>query len=162
VYRIGQTLVCKGNFTMRGFVEDCSPADLERRVGFEAGRLSQGYAIAVLAHGHQLAPDEFELQGSTRWSGGFTTMSAEGRSGLEDLLASRGQSAMNLKTRVCRFLAIGGANRPAKVLPFVGHTPGMSYPDAEALGVGIRGGIPQFNLVLPRLFAVVSVWHPGA
>ena len=81
---------------------------------------------------------------------------------MEDLLISRGQDVTNLKEKVCEFFARGGARTPAKVVPVTKHVPGMPYPDATALAVGIRSGVPQFNLLVPRLFSVVKVQTPDA
>lgn len=66
-----------------------------------------------------------------------------------------------LKTKVCTFLNAGGARAPAKVLPFIRHQAGMQYPDAEALGPGVRSGVPQFDLTVPHEFVVVRVSMPG-
>ena len=158
----GQTAMLRGNFTMLGFIAGFRPADLERRIGFHPGRLSKGFAIVALANGQRLSPSEIELQGSTRWSGGFSgnTPALEGTE-LESLLRDRGQDISQIKEKVCSFFAKGGARIPAKVLPVVEHAAGMQYPDANAIGPGIRGGVPQFNLLVPRLFSVVSVWSPA-
>lgn len=166
MYSIGQIELVSGNFSMLGFVMGYEPAELERRVGFHDGRLKHGYAIATLANGLRLEPRDFELQGSTRWSGGFTRGKAahDGRE-LEILLKQRGQNILELKKKVCEFFAKGGAKTPAKILPFLKHQPGMEYPGATALGQDALGkyipsGVPQFNLVVPRLFSVVRVWSP--
>ncbi len=153
----------RGNFTMLGFIEAYSTADLERRLGFHTGRLSKGYAIFVLAQGQQLSPREIELLGSTRWSGGFSSgANANDRADLEDLLRARGQDALQLKQKVCDFFAKRGARTPAKVVPITVHAPGMQYPDASALGAETRSGVPQFNLLVPRLFSVVKVQGASA
>jgi len=160
MFTLGQSLMRSGNFTMLGFVDSWGAADLERRVGFHAGRLSQGFAIIALTSGQRLAPHELELQGSSRWSGGFVTDS-EGRVELEGLLLSRGQDVQRLKEKVCDFFGRGGARTPAKVVPFAEHLPGMQYPDAEAIAPGIRSGVPQFNLLVPKAFSVVKVHGPA-
>ncbi len=150
----GQFVTMKGNITMLGFVDQWSGTELERRVGYGAGRLANGCAILALVRGQALRPEDIQLRGSTRWSGGYA--SPQGKD-VEDLLGDRGQNISEVKQRLCRFFAANEKNRPAKVVPFIPHGPNATYPDAEALGAGIPSGIPQFNLIVPRLFEVVRV-----
>ena len=35
--------------------------------------------------------------------------------------------------------------------------PGIHHPGIEAIAEGIRSGVPQFNLLVPWLFTVVSL-----
>ena len=158
MHSLGETAMLRGNFTMLGFIDSWRALDLERRLGFSPGRLAAGYAVFALAPGQRLGPYDFELQGSTRWSGGFSirTRSSE-TADLEDLLSGRGLDVTQLKEKVCEFFARRGAQTPAKVVPVTTHAPGMQYPDANALGAGIRSGVPQFNLLVPRPFSVVKV-----
>lgn len=155
---VGQTIARRGNFTMLGYVDQLDRAGLERSLGFHAGRLDDGYAILVIAPGQVILPRDLELQGSTRWSGGFSkNVPGQGLASLESVLTARGQDPQQLKRKVCEFFARGGKQTPAKVVPVMEHTDGMSYPDAEALAPGVRSGVPQFNLLQPRLFRVIKV-----
>jgi hypothetical protein len=155
---VGQTLLVKGNFTTLGFLDGLSGPTLERTLGFSSGRLSAGFAVVALADGEALRPDEIELKGSTRWSGGHIgPVGSEVRRELEAILRERTQDVASLKAKVCTFLARRGRNTPAKVIPGTVHAAGMQYPDAEALGVGIRSGVPQFNLVMPKRFTVIRI-----
>ncbi len=151
-----------GNFTMLRYVQALGPAEMERTLGFHAGRLAPGFAVGVLRAGTRLTASDIRLLGSTRWSGGNVgrTDTQEGRA-LAALLAERGQDATLLATKVCTFLNAGGPRAAAKVFPFVAHAPGMLYPDAEALGPGVRSGVPQFNLETPQDFEIVRVHRPG-
>ncbi|MBL0730729.1 hypothetical protein [Piscinibacter sp. HJYY11] len=151
-----------GNFTILRYIETLGAADLERTIGFHAGRLASGFSIAVLAPGIRLCASDIRLLGSTRWSGGRIgkTDSQEGRD-MGHILEERGQDTELLKTKVCTFLNAGGQRAAAKVLPFVKHEKGMLYPDAEALAPGVRSGVPQFDLVTPHDFVVARVYMPS-
>jgi len=155
---VGQTLRIGGNFTMLGFIEGLDGPGLERTVGFHPGRLEAGFAILVLAPGHELHPNEIALLGSTRWSGGLI---GKERREMRALLEERGKDVDQLKAKVCAFFSRRGPRTPAKVLPFTTHSPQMRYPDAEALAPGIRSGVPQFNLLVPRAFSVLRAYAPG-
>ena len=156
---VGQVVPCSRSFTMLGFVDGLAGTELEQRLGFHAERLSGGFAVAVLT-GQRLLPDDIELQGSTRWSGGFRSAAEAECAFLEQVLESRGQNVHQLKQQLCNFFAKGGKRTPAKVIPFVEHSSGMQYPDAQALGVGIRSGVPQFYLKHPRMFSIARVVPP--
>jgi hypothetical protein len=155
---VGQILDLSGNFTMLKYIEKLSAAELERTVGFEKGRLDNGFCVVALAANQLITPQDFELKASTRWSAGAIGRSSN-RSGseVETILDKRGQNVHALKQKVCSFFAKRGPNTPAKVLPNLRHTAGMLYPDAEALGPGISSGVPQFNLVATRKFVIVRV-----
>ncbi|MBI3350769.1 MAG: hypothetical protein HY020_26670 [Burkholderiales bacterium] len=133
-----------GDFTMLKYIESLSAADLERTVGFHRGRLAQGFLIVALGEHETLEPSDFELKASTRWSGG--AMSNPAGADIRDILAARGQDPEALKRRVAAFFARRGGNTPAKVLPNRRDDAGCHYPDAEALGPGLRSGVPQFHL----------------
>ena len=155
---IGQIVEVSGNFTMLKYIEHLGRPELERTIGFDAGRLNNGFSLVVLSDDQLLTPSDIELKASSRWSKG-----AVGKSNvslgveIELLLAQRDQDVAALKQKVCNFFAKRGGNRPAKVLPNLRHTEGMRYPDAEASGPGKRGGVPQFNLTVARRFVVIRV-----
>jgi hypothetical protein len=133
---------------MLKFIRNRSADELERRVGFDPGRLTAGYRLIVLAPGTLIRADEFDLKASTRWSAGAVRgpgSQGPGRD-IEDMLEARGQNVLELKDKTAAFFAKGGGNAPAKVLPNQTHEYWMTYPDANALGPGIRSGIPQFRL----------------
>ena len=105
------SLLVKGDFTMLKYLLNRNAAELERHVGFEAGRLSFGFQIVALAPGETLQPDDFELGASTRWSGGRMTAGAGGKlspgtpvaDDISQLLEGRGQSVDELKAKVAAF-----------------------------------------------------------
>lgn len=158
MHAVGATLLVSGNFTMLGYLEGLDGPTLERTLGFHPGRLAQGFAVVTLAEGELMLPQQIELKASTRWSAGAvaapgSTSSRE----IEALLDARGRDVVELKAKVCAFFARRGRNTPAKVLPAMRHEAGMRYPDAEAIAPGIRSGVPQFNLVVPKRFVVARV-----
>jgi hypothetical protein len=146
-----------GDFTMLKYLIGLDAAQLERTVGFDKGRLDSGFLIVALAADEKLAPADFSLKASSRWSAGLVRAHASSEPGIDinDILATRGQDIGLLKERVARFLNQGGGNRPAKVLPNLRHSEGMKYPDAEARAPGVWGGVPQFHLDAPRRFLIV-------
>jgi hypothetical protein len=124
--------------------------------GFERGRLKTGFLIVALADNEVLTPNDFKLGASTRWSGGAVKKDTKGQAiGIETILSQRGQDVTSLKEKVSKFFLMRGGNTPAKVLPNLRHTDGMIYPDGEALGPGIRGGVPQFILLRAKQFVII-------
>ncbi len=149
-------VTCSGFFTTLRFLQGRSAPDLERAVGFGQGRLASGFKLVVLAEDETIAPGELSLKASSRWSAGLvkSASSGEGKE-ITDLLLARGQDPDQLKQSVLDFFSRRGLHTPAKILPNLRHTPAMQYPDAEALGPGIRSGIPQFELLVAKRFVIV-------
>ena len=155
---IGQIVEVTGDFTMLKYIEHLGPAELERTVGFDRGRLDNGFILIVLSDDQLLIPSDFNLKASSRWSKGAVGKNdVSPGAEIEAILMQQGQNIEILKQKVCKFFSKRGVNRPAKVLPNLGHTSGMLYPDAEARGPGIRSGVPQFNLTVARKFVVLRV-----
>ena len=126
-------------------------AELEKTVGFHRGRLAPGYKIMMLLPEDALAPHDFELGASTRWSGGWL----EGGKKISEMLVDRGKNPTELRERVARFFASDRINTPAKILPNWVHEDWMHYPDAEGIGPNLGSGIPQFKLLKSRRFVEV-------
>jgi hypothetical protein len=59
-----------GDFTLLKYVANMSGQDRERTIGYEKGRLKAGFLIVALSEDESIAPDDFELKASTRWSSG--------------------------------------------------------------------------------------------
>jgi hypothetical protein len=156
MYTSGFMTISGGDFTMLHYVQHLGASELERTVGFAKGRLDQGFLIVALADDELLGPDDFELGASTRFSGAVIKKDADGKGiGIGHLLQARGQDVRLLKQKVAAFLASRGDRRPAKILPNLRHTDGMIYPDAEARGPGLRSGVPQFKLLVPKKFTII-------
>ena len=154
---VAQPLSITGDFTTLRYLVGFDASALERRIGFDSGRLAPGFTLVALAEEETLAPDDFELKASTRWSAGAVGgKHGVGGEQIEPILLRRGLDLLTLKERVCKFFARRGKNTPAKILPNLRHTPGMRYPDAEALGPGQSSGVPQFKLLVPKRFIIIS------
>lgn len=133
-----------GDFTMLKYIENLPPSALERTIGFHKGRLDQGFLIVVLADNEIMRPSDFELKASTRFSGGKLACS-EGDN-ITDVLHARGQDPDALRAKVATYFLRERGNYPAKVLPNRLHDEQCFYPHAEALGPGLKSGVPQFHL----------------
>jgi hypothetical protein len=160
--RAGIIEVDRGDFTLVKYLLTSTAEEIERSVGFEAGRLQWGFVVVSLSEDEILKPEDFELKASSRWSGGVIRTSREHREfdldmdqNIERMLIRRGQNLAELKAKVSRFFAQRGPNTPAKVLPNLRHVDGMRYPDAEAIGPAIRSGIPQFCLLRRCKFKII-------
>ncbi len=157
-------MLVQGDFTMLKYLLNRSAEELERHVGFEAGRLSAGFRIVVLPPGELLQADDFELGASTRWSGDELTAGGDGdlepgsliADNARALLAARGQDVDGLKAKVAAFFLKERGNTPAKVVPQWAHESWMRYPDATVLDGVKRSGIPQFKLIKPRTFVTIT------
>ncbi len=156
--RGGVLTIDSGDFTMLKYIASLAGPDLERTVGYEKGRLKSGFLIVTLAEDEILSKDDFALASTTGNSGGVVKRLASGEPvGIEQILRDRSQDVDALKEKVARFFARRDGNTPAKVLPDLRHTEGMKYPNAEALGPGIRSGVPQFKLLKPKRFVIHRV-----
>ncbi len=153
--RGGVLTIDSGDFTLLKYVSALAAPDLERTVGYEKGRLKSGFLIVTLAEDELLTRDDFALASTTANSGGVVKRRADGAPVcIEQILRDRNQDVDVLKDKVARFFARRHGNTPAKVLPDLRHTEGMKYPNAEALGPGIRSGVPQFKLLRPKRFVI--------
>lgn len=158
MYHVGRYLDLNGYFTTAQYIKGLSTSDIERTLGFAPGRLSCGYLIALLANGEVLRPQDFELKASTRWSAGLVgSTGSPNLKEIEELLIARKQNITQLKEKVCFFFATRNGNTPAKIIPREAHSASTLYPDAEALGPGIRSGVPQFILTSKKRFIIVNV-----
>ena len=158
MYAVGSMLQASNNFTLLGYLDGLDGPALERTLGFHPGRLAAGFSVACLAESEWLLPRDIDLKASTRWpAGGLRVPGSPSVRELESLLAERGQDVDSLKTKVCAFFARRGRNTPAKVIPVTLHEDGMQYPAAEAIAPGVRSGVPQFHLNVPKCFVVVRV-----
>jgi hypothetical protein len=133
---VGQTTLLFGNVTTLNWIGAREPAGVERTLGFGAGRLSDGYCIALLIE--PLRPEDFQFDGTTLRSGG--RMGNPAGSQAMDILRPRvHQSVMHERGaagyRALQDWALGsvqihGTNRIAKVLPMKPHDRGLP-PDVQ-------------------------------
>jgi len=145
-----------GDFTILRHIKTLSRSDIEKKVGFEQGRLDKGAVIGVLSRFQidRLKTTDFTFGGSTRWSRSaapapwapeFTMFTSNGNkrmepNAIESRLALEGQDPQALKEKVIRFFQTYGDNVPAKVFPTWRDDGKMLYPNVKG------AGIPQFRL----------------
>lgn len=150
---LGQPVILSGNVTTLQWIKPGHEAETEAALGFQRGRLAQGYWIMLLK---QLPrPDQFSFDGTTLNSGGrlglpATTPTADAlRPKVHDqLLGQRGPAGYaDLQTRALREAKVQGDQRIVKVLPGTRHDaalpPSVQYPAG--------GGGLQWSISAPGL-----------
>ena len=154
---IGSIETSAGYITQAKFVRMQSASELERRLGFRAGRLKDGFKLMFLID--VLVPDDFEFRGYTQMSGGIErghkAAFAKGPNA-EQRLASDGVDLRRLKEKICReTFAYQGADRLCKVVPHAAPFGDADYPAGT--------GIPQWEILRNRSkrFKVADLVAPG-
>ncbi|MCX7889744.1 MAG: hypothetical protein N2422_08470 [Rhodobacteraceae bacterium] len=151
----GATLRRAGFFTRAGFLRGVVPAEVERRLGYRAGRLAQGWWLLVLTE--MPGPADFELRGYSQMSGGVAQghlpqppdpRTAEARLGAEGFDLGRIKAGLIRDT-----FRLAGPDRLAKVVPVAGETGEADYPPGS--------GIPQWTLTRPLAWSVAAFVAPG-
>ena len=150
---LGQSVVLSGNVTTLQWIKPGAEAETEAALGFQRGRLAQGYWILVLKQ--MPRPDQFRFDGTTLNSGGrlglpAATPAADSmRPKVHDqIIAQRGDAGYtDLQTRVLRDTQLQGERRIAKVLPGIRHDTAMA-PSAQYPAGG--GGL-QWSIAPPGL-----------
>jgi hypothetical protein len=145
---LGQQVILSGNVTTLQWIKPGHEAETEAGLGFQRGRLAQGYWIVVLK---QLPrPDQFTFDGTTLNSGGRLGLPVriEAADKLrpkvhDQILARHGTAGYaDLQARVLRDVRVQGEQRIAKVLPGTRHdaamAPSVQYP---AGGGGLQWSI---------------------
>lgn len=155
---LGQTANLKGDVTRLNVVGARSPALVEKSLGYEVGRLSQGYFIALLKE--PLRPNHVLFGGLTLRSGGREGLPLAdpdqdkkrmhnhdrmlddyGEGSVETMLAKLAKDPRNLL----------GEERIVKILPVIRHVgsnPAQEYPPG--------GGGPQYTLTVGHDFLITA------
>lgn len=150
----GQTISAGGCVTRLNWVDARAPTLIETALGYEVGRLAEGYAIGLLAE--PIRPNHVEFAGLTTRSGGrdglplpdpvqdaqrtrvFDRMVAEyGRTSVAEMLRKLADDPRN----------VVGEERIVKVFPVtrhLGENPAEEYPAG--------GGAPQYVLTEAHRF----------
>jgi hypothetical protein len=152
-------IVCRaGDVTQLNYLINVAPAELETRLGYEAGRLRPGWYLLLLEQ--SVAAGEFTWGGTTESSGGTDPKRVETFQGQEyripvqdlkrfDLYNKSGFDEAKVETTLNTFLARelqllndrASHDRIAKVVPIIGHDDEKfwltQYPDAAA-GHGVK------------------------
>lgn len=141
-----------GNFTKAIYLRSQPSAELERRIGYGAGRLAQGWWLLFALEKPTAA--NFQFGGYTHFSGGRIGHPSLGdsRPAVEDSLkATYGGDAalMAQRTASIAALQLAGPDRLAKVIPVAR---GMDYPAGT--------GIYQCNIGPEPILCIVAAFVP--
>jgi hypothetical protein len=157
-FRVGDTIDMTGYFLQLKFIRGQSPAELERRIGFRPGRLSQGWYLFFMLR--LPTPDDYEMHGYTHFSGGMVQghLTHATRPPIQEqrLTLEQGWSAADVrrfKERQIATFSISGFERLAKVIPIIDHSAIETYPPGS--------GIPQWKAVKPLPFRVKAALGPN-
>ncbi|MEM9318559.1 MAG: hypothetical protein AAGA70_06090 [Pseudomonadota bacterium] len=147
-WRAGQTIYAGGYFTLSKYIHGVSGVELARRLGYEPGRLSGGWALVFFSKLPTV--HQFSLRGYSHFSGGKVQGHLSANAGaphVEDLLREDGIDVEAIKKRQLRELfTLTGPNRLAKAVPL---RMGQQYPPGS--------GVPQWELKTgTRLVAQVA------
>ncbi len=151
---VGATVRRKGYFTKAGFLRGQPCAEIERRLGFRAGRCAQGWWLLFLTE--MPRPEDFELRGYSQMSGGVAQghlprppdpRTAEAR------MAGQGADLSRIKAGLIRdVFRLSGPDRLAKAVPVAGGTGENDFPPGS--------GIPQWELTVRALAWQVAAFVP--
>ena len=152
--KVGETIKAKGYITQLHFVAGKSGAQLEKLLGYKAGRLGFGWALLHLTKLPR--PSDFRFRGYTQMSGGIPMGHLKNREDAktaEQLLREQVDDIVKLKERIIRdTFRISGAKRLVKVIPNRKPSGSRDYPPGQ--------GIPQWELVSAMPFRVAAVILP--
>jgi hypothetical protein len=135
---LGQPMLLTGNVTTLQWIKPGHEADTEAALGYQRGRLAQGYWIMLLKELPK--PGEFAFSGTTLNSGGRTGLPSDSdaldrlRPKIHDqIMAQRGPAGYaDLQSRALGDARVKGEHRIAKILPGTRHdaamAPNVQYP----------------------------------
>lgn len=137
---INNNVSLRGFFTTQIYLQGQTLKEIENRLGFDNGRLSQGAWFVTTVK--LPAPADFEFAGYSQVAGHHTKEQYGNFSA-----ASMSDEYIEIKKSLIRQWQSGGSNRLVKVVPMIGHSLNMSdnyqYPPGS--------GIPQWKMVNPVL-----------
>jgi hypothetical protein len=154
----GDTPRCRGYVTTLISVINRPSDELERRLGYNSGRLAQGWALLLLKQ--SVTGGEFEFAGYTHLSGGRIGNPHLGNSRprVQDDLQTMLADPSGFATRFAQNnFVLSGPNRIVKIIPTGTADPALSEPDQYPVGTGI----PQWILTREKLFLVAVVVPTG-
>ncbi|NKC32817.1 hypothetical protein [Falsiroseomonas selenitidurans] len=166
--QVGDFTQATGFFTRLIAVVGQPPNELERRLGFHAGRLAQGWMLLALKEA--IAPGEFAFAGYTNSAGGRTAATLPSGVtlpvGIDEAMRSRsseidrrlGAGWYGAQRSLAESFVLTGPQRIVKVVPRMRHMAAM--PDEEQYPPG--SGVPQWILLKPKRFIVAAIVRPSA
>jgi hypothetical protein len=148
--KVGTTEKLYGNVTTLNWIGPRPPREIERNLGYGAGRLSAGYWVVLLKQ--SLTPLDFEFDGITLRSGG--RLGLPGQTASQDAMrvrvhdqaiAQHGTAGYEeMQRRALQTVKLAGAERIAKVVPVTRHAddmpPASQYPPG---GGGLQWAIKK-------------------
>ncbi len=145
---LGETHKADGFFGKLRWLVNKPADELEQRIGYGSGRLSQGWWLLLLME--PIGPDDFEFAGHSHLSGGRIGHPRLGNGrvtahdDLRGILSPEGfrRQQQNLATS----FTTAGVDRVAKIVPRSGDD--GAYPPGT--------GIPQWRLLVPKSFIVAA------
>jgi hypothetical protein len=150
----GAMLLRSGFFTHARVARGVTPAELENRLGYRAGRLSQGWTLLFMLV--KPTPQEFEVAGYTHLPGGVVSYVGGIPVTAEQSLSSGGYDMERIKKNLINdVFMLQGFMRLAKVVPVRGEFGENDYPHVS--------GVPQWKLkpLARKPFRVAAVVQPG-
>lgn len=135
---VGAKPKLSGDITTLNVIWPGSEPQIEAQLGFHAGRLANGYAIALVCE--PLNPADFRFSGTTLRSGGrmglpaATAAQDKLRPTVNDaILSERGaEGYQDLQEAALRNMQVRGSRRLCKILPTIRHDadmpPNVQYP----------------------------------
>ena len=162
---VGETQPLAGFFTQARYLRMQTAAELERRLGYRAGRLRDGYWLMFLLQ--MPTVQQFEYRGYSQMSGGI----AQGHRpehandpNAENLLKAGGYNLTGtatqkegMKHRTLRdTFTLSGHLRLAKLRPVA-----RAHGDPDVADYPPGSGIPQWELVAPLPFVAAAFVAPG-
>ena len=155
---IGQITYRAGFFGKAAFLRLQPSGELERRLGYRAGRLSKGWWLLFMVRLPQW--NEFEVAGYSHLSGGVVQghlPAPPDRRPMEKVLRDTGVDMVRIKKQLVKdTFTLSGSNRLAKVVPLAGEMSGGTSPEYPQ-----GTGIPQWRLTVPAPFKAVAFVGPG-
>ena len=151
---VGGTAHLRGFFTKALYLRNQPSREIEKRLGYRAGRLDEGWWLCFLL----VMPrgDEFEVRGYSQMSGGVAQghlKSPPDPRNAEQTLKDGGVDLVKVKAGlIASTFRLSGPERLAKVIPARGEFGENDYPPGS--------GIPQWTLTKPLQFKVVAFMGP--
>ena len=151
---VGDTLKRKGYITQFHYLAKKTAPQLERLLGFKAGRLGLGWAMLYLTK--MPTPADFQFRGYSQMSGGIEMGHLQNpvdRRTAEQKLEDDDLDVVKLKEMIIKTVfATSGSKRLVKVVPNRPPTGSKDYPPGA--------GIPQWELIKSLPFKVGMVILP--
>lgn len=163
--RVGEVQSLKGDFSKALYYRGQPASEVERRIGYRAGRLRDGWWLMFLVE--LPTADQFEYRGYSHMSGGIAQGHLpENRGGptAESILRSAGvnltgatyQKQGKKHDTIANVFRLSGPERLAKVRPVARE---HGDPDIADYPPGI--GIPQWTLIQPLRWIAAAFVAPG-